>query len=125
MKEYSKKMDIPLYVLKNENGKLRKYLVGITSNNKYTENLTNELSVRQKEILMKNGNNPLSKDYKDFNKEARKILRISKGEEEYISNPVNSIDILENKREITDKEKERIIKEILDKKIITGKIKVE
>lgn len=104
MKEYSDKMQIPIYALKNENNELKKYRIN------FEEGHYSKAYLRYVEY----GNNP-----DELPDELKKLKY------DYTMNPVSATDILESKRDLSNQERIAMIKEVKDKGIFSGKVEKE
>lgn len=119
MKEYSEKINVPLYAFKSENGKLNKYKVDFVSDPSITEDyLKNIMVPKSNEILARNNRNFSSSEFLEFTKEFDRAERILEGKE-YILTLVTAKDIYESKREISNEEKKKMIEDIKTKGILS------
>ncbi len=125
MKEYSKKMNVPLYAFKNENGNLNKYKVDFVSDPAITEDyLRNVMVPKSNEILSKNNRDFSSPEFLEFTKEFDRAERILEGKE-YILTPVTAKNIYESKRDISDEERNKMIEDIKSKGILSDSAEKE
>jgi len=104
MKEYSDKIQIPIYALKEEDNELKKYRINFGEGHHSKQYLRD----------IKYGRNPdnLSDEVKAL-------------EYDYIMNPVSATDILESKRDLSNQERIKMIKEVKDKGIFFAKVEKE
>lgn len=119
MREYSEKMDTPLYVFKNENGELKKYKVDFVSDPNITEDYVRNVMVpKSNEILARNNRNFSAPEFLEFKKEYEKAVRILDGQE-YTLAPVTAKDIYESKRDISAEERQKMVEDIKKKGILS------
>jgi len=124
MRKYSEKMDLPLYVLKNENGKINKYSVEFIEHPEYTKDYLKKVIIPKGDALItKNeyGIENYTPEYEKFFKEecTPVINYVNLGIREYKLHPVSAEDIYKSKRDISDQEKNKMIEDIKNKGILS------
>ncbi len=109
MKNFSKEINVPLYVFKNESGELKKYKVEFLPREEedYFENI---IVPKANELLTKAGGDKNDLEYKkfiegDYDNAKRAINKIEK--EDYILKEVTAEDIYKSKKDIYQTRKEK------------------
>lgn len=118
-KEYSEKLNVPLYAFKNEGGELKKYRVDFENNPTYTEEyLKQNIVPKAHELLKEVGGNPNNPTYQEFYKtQVVPVMKYIKGERDYSLVPVTAEEIYNRKKKLSEEEKEGFVKELKEKEI--------
>lgn len=124
MRKQSEKLDVPLYVFKNEDGILNKYKVNFEEHPEYSDNYIKEVilpKMNEKFPKDKNGKFILTKDYIKFiNEEVNPIRNyIKNGDRKYILEKVTAEDIYNTKPKISEENKINITQDLKNKKILS------
>ena len=126
MKKFSKKLNVPLYTFKNENGELKKYkttFLPSEAENYYLNVVKPKADQLWKEYSENKENKEKEKIYHnyiygdEFMKAKSKGIKIEKND--YILEEVTAKDIYESKRDISDEERKKMIEDIKNKGILS------
>lgn len=124
MRKQSERLEVPLYVFKNEEGKLNKYKVNFEEHPEYSGNYIKEVilpKMNDKFSKDENGKFILNPDYIKFiNEEVNPIRNyIKNGDRKYTLEKVTAEDIYNTKPEISEENKIKITQDLKNKKILS------
>jgi len=129
MRKQSEKLEVPLYIFKNESGKLNKYKVNFINHPEYNDDYIKDVIIPKMNFKFpkdeKTGRYITSPEYFKFIKEEVDPVRdyIKKGTREYSLDIVNAEDIYNTKPEMTEEKKNIMTEELRDKNILTDNTK--
>lgn len=127
MKQLSKKMNVPLYIFKNENGEIKKYKVDFLPR-KEEDYFDNVIAPQADKLLAEAGGDEKNQNYSNFidgeYRDAKAVAQKIK-KEDYSLIEVTAKDIYESKRDISDEERKKMIDDIKNKGILSDSAEKE